>query len=32
MLIPSAWNGTVLAVLFALAASGIDVKQLIGNN
>ncbi|CAK0785045.1 hypothetical protein CVIRNUC_008250 [Coccomyxa viridis] len=29
MLIHGAWNGTVLTVLFLLAASGVDVKQLI---
>ena len=32
MLIHGAWNGTVLTVLFALAASGVDVKQLIANS
>ncbi len=32
MLIHGAWNGTVLTVLFLLAASGVDVKQLIANS
>ena len=29
MLIYGAWISTVVTVLFALAASGVDVKQLI---
>ena len=29
MLIHGTWNGVVLTVLFALTASGVDVKQLL---
>ena len=32
MLIYGAWNGTVLTVLSALAAAGVDAKQLIANS
>ena len=29
MLVHGAWNGAVLTILFALAAAGVDVQQLL---